>query len=88
MMKRELTHKINNQTRQVNHYTYLLYLILVAYLFFIGDIEWAITNLGIALVFDPFDPQVKWQDRPFYQKAWLIVHLSLTLAGFLYLILR
>jgi hypothetical protein len=87
-MKRELTHKSINQTRQVNRYTYLLYLILVAYLFFIGDIEWAITNLGIALVFDPFNPEVKWQDRLFYQKAWLIVHLTLTLAGFIYLILR
>lgn len=87
-MKRELTHNSHNQTRQVNRYTYLLYLILVAYLFFIGDIEWAITNLGIALVFDPFDAEVKWQNRPFYQKALLIVHLTLTFAGFLYLILR
>jgi hypothetical protein len=88
MMKQELTSHQEKQSNQVNRFTYLLYLILVAYLFVIGDIEWGFTNLGIALVFDPFDAGVKWQDRPFYQKAWLITHLSLTLAGFLYLILR
>jgi hypothetical protein len=87
MMKQELTSHQQKQFNQVNRFTYILYLILVAYLFIIGDIEWAITNLGIALIFDPFDAGVKWQDRPLYQKVWLIAHLTLTLTGFLYLIL-
>lgn len=87
-MKQELTSHQEKQSNQVNRLTYLLYLILVAYLFIIGDIEWAITNLGIALVFDPFEAGVKWQDRPLYQKAWLLVHLTLTFTGFLYLILH
>jgi hypothetical protein len=86
-MKQELTTKCDKQSVQANRFVYILYLVLVAYLLCKGDIEWAITNLGIALVFDPFDAKVKWQKRPMYQKVWLIVHLILTLAGFLYLIL-
>jgi hypothetical protein len=87
-MKEELTEKCDKQSVQANRLAYILYIILVAYLFIKGDIEWAITNLGIAMVFDPFDPKVKWQDRKPFQKVWLIVHLTLTFAGFLYLILR
>lgn len=86
-MKQELTANQNRQTKQINRYAYILYLILVAYLLIKGDIEWAAANMGIAMVFDPFDPRVKWQDRPLYQRAWLIAHLTLTFAGFLYLIL-
>jgi hypothetical protein len=87
-MKQELTANQAKQSNQVNRFAYLLCLVLVAYLFVKGDTEWAISNLGVALVFDPFDAKVKWQDRPYYQKAWLIVHLALTFAGFLYLVLR
>jgi hypothetical protein len=63
-------------------------IILVAYLFVKGDIEWAITNLGIVLVFDPYDAEVKWQNRQFYQKVWPFAHFTLTFIGFIYLILR
>jgi hypothetical protein len=87
-MKQELTAKCDKQSVQVNRFTYILYLVLVAYLFFKGDIEWAITNLGVALVFDPFNTNLKWQNRPRFQKVWLIAHVTLTFAGFLYLILR
>lgn len=71
---------------QVNRFVYALYLALVIYLFIKGDIEWAITNLGIALAFDPFDASVTWRHRPVYQKIWLIAHLTIMLAGFVYLI--
>jgi hypothetical protein len=87
-MKQELTVNNDKQTVQANRLAYILYMILVAYLFIKGDIEWAITNLGIALVFDPFNANVKWQNRPTYQKVWLIAHVTFTFAGFLYLILR
>jgi cytochrome c biogenesis factor len=87
-MKQEITAKCDRQTVQANRLAYILYMVLVAYLFIKGDIEWAITNLGIAMVFDPFDANVKWQNRPLYQKVWLIAHVTLTFAGFLYLILR
>ncbi|MFN7687645.1 MAG: hypothetical protein ACK57D_14050 [Sphingobacteriales bacterium] len=40
----------------------------------------AAPSLGIALIFDPFDQSVTWKDRPAYQRIWLIVHLSISLA--------
>ena len=43
------------------------------------DISEAMSTLGIGLIFDPFDQQVKWNDRPAYQKIWLMVHLSIVL---------
>lgn len=39
------------------------------------DLSDAMSNLGIALIFDPFDPKVSWANRPIYQRAWLIVHV-------------
>ncbi len=74
------------QSLQVNRFVYALYLLLVILLLIKGDIEWAITNLGIALAFDPFDASVTWRHRPVYQKIWLIGHLTVVLAGFVYLI--
>lgn len=42
-----------------------------------GDISTAMSNFGIALIFDPFDQKVVWNNRPAYQQIWLIVHLSI-----------
>ena len=86
-MKRETPASIQNSTN-ANRLAYGLYLVLVAYLLVKGDYEWAVTNLGIALVFDPFDAKVSWAHRPAYQKVWLIVHLTVTFAGLAYLIFR
>lgn len=88
MMKQQLTAKQIKQSALVNRYAYLLFLVLVTYLLIKGDIEWAVANLGIAMIFDPFDARVKWQDRPLYQRVCLIAHVILTFAGFLYLIIR
>lgn len=87
-MKQSITTKQKTQSNLINRYAYILYLILVIYQLAIGDIEWAVTNLGIALVFDPFDSSVKWHDRILYQKVWMICHLALVIAGFLYLLIR
>jgi hypothetical protein len=32
---------------------------------------------GIALAFDPFDKTITWKERPFWQRAWLVVHLAI-----------
>ena len=87
-MKQELTNKEVKQPIIFYRMAYGLFLLLVAYYLFKGDIENATINMGIALIFDPFDPQVKWGSRRLYQRAWLIIHLALTLAGFVYMILR
>ncbi len=86
-MKQAITAKNKAQTIQVNRWAYILYIVLVVYLVFKGDYDWALTNMGIALVFDPFDASVKWQDRPRYQRAWLIVHVAIMVAGFAYIFL-
>ncbi|MEY4702701.1 MAG: hypothetical protein RIR96_598 [Bacteroidota bacterium] len=42
----------------------------------------AVSFLGIALAFDPFNVNQKWSDRPTWQKALLIIHLGLVAAMF------
>jgi hypothetical protein len=37
---------------------------------------------GLALIFDPFDQEITFSKRPFYQQAWLIVHVAIVLASF------
>ena len=41
------------------------------------DISTAMSNFGIALIFDPFEQKVMWNSRPAYQQIRLIVHLSI-----------
>lgn len=88
IMKPEMTDKNVIQTVRVYRCAYSLFLMLVLYQLLRGDIENATINMGIALIFDPFDPRVQWQYRPTYQRIWLIVHLTLAFAGFAYLIVR
>ena len=40
----------------------------------------AMANMGIALIFDPLDPKVMWNQRPLYQRVWLFTHAALVLA--------
>jgi hypothetical protein len=72
-----------NWTIGVNRFLYgggwILALIMA---FALNDWGTAIANAGIALAFDPFQPDQPWKERPWYQKAWLIVHLGLVAAGF------
>lgn len=87
-MLQQLENKRQKQSIYVNRVAYILYLILVIYLVIQGDMEWAVINLGVAMVFDPFNTEVKWRQRPLYQRLWLVAHLTLVLAGFVFLILR
>ena len=43
------------------------------------DFSQASMFFGIGLIFDPFDEQTPFPQRPFYQRACLIIHLSITL---------
>jgi H+/Cl- antiporter ClcA len=49
---------------------------------FSKDYMQAASSFGIALAFDPFDPEQKWNDRPTWQKAVLFVHLAIVAALF------
>ncbi len=42
----------------------------------------AAIHLGIALAFDPFDQAITWKERPIWQSAWLVVHLTLCAGAF------
>jgi len=86
-MKPKLSSETTPTFSPFNRYAYVVYMVLVIYLFIKGDYEWAFTNLGIALAFDPFNPAVYWKQRPLYQKIWLLVHVTLTFAGLAYIIL-
>ena len=66
-----------------NKFLYIGFLFLGLFqTFFIKDYLQAASSLGIALAFDPFDTEQKWNERPVWQKAVLIVHLGIVAALF------
>jgi hypothetical protein len=68
-----------------NKFIYLGFLILGSYqAIFNNDYVQAASSFGIGLAFDPFDPEQKWNDRPKWQKAVLLIHLGITTALFGY----
>lgn len=74
----------NSVSVGVNRWLYGLLVITSLYFLFKQDYMSAASNLGIALIFDPFDQSVKWQDRKIYQRVWLIVHLTLSIGLLVY----
>ena len=66
-----------------NKFLYLGFLFLGLFqAFFTKDYTQSAASLGIALAFDPFNTEQKWNDRPRWQKAVLIIHLALVAAMF------
>jgi hypothetical protein len=66
-----------------NKFLYIGFLFLGIYqAIFNKDFMQAATSLGIGLAFDPFNQEQKWNDRPTWQKAVLIIHLALVAAMF------
>lgn len=49
---------------------------------FSKDYMQAVSSFGIALAFDPFNVEQKWNERPKWQKTVLIIHLGLVAAMF------
>lgn len=81
--KTEIKPKANNFNKPV----YALFVIGGIFFLIAKDFSQASLFLGLALVFDPFNIEVPFPQRPFYQKAWLIVHLSITLALFVLMLM-
>jgi hypothetical protein len=67
-----------------NKIIYALFVIYGIYLIATQQIKDAPIYFGIALAFDPFNPDVKWNNRPIWQKGWLLVHLLIVVALFIY----
>ena len=66
-----------------NKFLYIGFLLLGLYQAVISkDYMQATASLGIGMAFDPFNPAQKWNDRPTWQKAVLIIHLALVAAMF------
>lgn len=71
-----------------NRAMYVAFIAFSSYFLLVDkDLASAMSNLGIALIFDPFNPKIAWNNRPRYQRAWLLIHVSLVLliAGYLLL---
>jgi len=67
-----------NITKPVNKLFYTLFVLLGSYFLVVNqDYGVAMSNLGIALIFDPFNEKVSFPRRPLYQRIWLITHLTL-----------
>ena len=61
-----------------NKYLYIGFVLLGLYELLVKkSVLEAATQLGIALIFDPFDQNQPWKERPQWQKAILIIHLAL-----------
>ncbi len=66
-----------------NKFLYIGFLLLGLYQVIVSkDYMQAAASLGIALAFDPFNQEQKWNDRPIWQKILLIIHLALVAAMF------
>lgn len=64
----------------INRVLYGSFVLLSLYFFLTKSYEDAVINLGIALIFDPFDQTVRWDMRPVWQRVWLIAHLVIMVA--------
>jgi hypothetical protein len=60
-----------------NKFLYIGFLLLGGIYLLQKDISQTLIFFGIALAFDPFDTEQKWNDRPNWQKMVLITHLSI-----------
>lgn len=70
-----------------NKFAYGAFIVVSLYFFFFNkDLSTAVANFGIALVFDPFNQQQAWSNRPIWQRGWLIIHLLVLFTGFGFLI--
>ena len=68
-----------------NKYLYLGFVLFGLYELFVkhSALE-AATQFGIALIFDPFDTEQPWKERPMWQKGVLIFHLAVVAGLFGY----
>lgn len=58
-------------------YIYLGFVLVGIFYLIQKSIGSALIYLGIALAFDPFNPEETWKDRPTWQKFILVIHLAI-----------
>lgn len=67
--------------RNINKPAYVIFLVAGIYFMIVGKFSEASTFWALALMFDPFNIETPFSKRPFYQRAWLIIHLSVALVA-------
>lgn len=68
-----------------NKFLYIGFVLLgVFQALFSKDYMQAGSSFAIALIFDPFDQEQKWNDRPTWQKAVLVINLAVAAGLFGY----
>ena len=68
-------------TPRFYRFLYVMFILLGIYQVAMNsDFIQGASSFGIALIFDPFNHQVTWSDRPSWQRLWLYVHLGIAAA--------
>ena len=75
-------HNTNPAPKNFNKPAYIIFLMAAIYFLVVKDFSQAATFSALALVFDPFKTTVPFTQRPFYQRAWLFVHVVISIALF------
>lgn len=79
--------KTSSTSSGIHRIAYAAFVVVALYfLIFSDDKMNGISQLAIALIFDPFDQTVPFQKRPLFQRIWLMVHCLVVLGGFVFLL--
>lgn len=73
------TNKQTHGSQAIIRVLYLLSTAVGVYFLATGRPADAISSIGLALVFDPFNPAVTWKERPLYQKLIPLAHVAAVL---------
>ena len=68
--------------KNFNKPAYIVFVVAGIYFLVMKDFSQAAVFWGISLAFDPFNKAIPFPERPLYQRAWLYIHVSISLAMF------
>jgi len=84
-MEKEL--KVSEHSKSFNKLGYWAFVIAgLFFLFFSSDKSNGVMFLCLAFVFEPFDDKVPFKERTLKQRVWLIIHLTIAIAAFVWMI--
>lgn len=69
-----------HEAKNFNKPVYIIFMVAAIAFLIAKDFSQSMLFLGTALLFEPFDTKIPFDKRPFYQRAWLLIHLVATLA--------
>jgi len=72
----------NKASRIFNRTLFILMVSLAVIFTFLGDYGMAASDMGLALVFDPFNASVPWNSRPLVQRIIPLVVLVMAIGLF------